>query len=262
MLLNIAYPVTGGQIKVEVEDENKLRTFYDKRMGQEVDGDFLGEDFKGYKFKISGGNDKQGFPMKQGVLTQNRVRLLLSEGHTCYRTRKPGERKRKSVRGCIVSADLSVLNLVVTTPGPKEIPKLTGKAAELPRRHAPKRASHIRRLFHLKKSDDVRNFVIKRKIAGKPGVKPYNKYPKIQRLITPERLQRKRHEFHLKKAWAAKSRAEADAYNALLTARYKEARDKRQVAIQKRRSASVRKVAAKAGAPAASAPAAAGSKKQ
>lgn len=67
--------------------------------------------------RISGGNDKQGFPMKQGVLTNGRVRLLLSKGHSCYRPRRTGERKRKSVRGCIVDANLSVLNLVIVKKG-------------------------------------------------------------------------------------------------------------------------------------------------
>lgn len=72
---------------------------------------------KGYVVRISGGNDKQGFPMKQGVLTHGRVRLLLSKGHSCYRPRRTGERKRKSVRGCIVDANLSVLNLVIVKKG-------------------------------------------------------------------------------------------------------------------------------------------------
>jgi len=67
--------------------------------------------------RISGGNDKQGFPMKQGVLTTGRVRLLLSAGHSCYRPRRDGERRRKSVRGCIVDANLSVLNLVIIKKG-------------------------------------------------------------------------------------------------------------------------------------------------
>lgn len=67
--------------------------------------------------RISGGNDKQGFPMKQGVLSTGRVRLLLSKGHSCYRPRRTGERKRKSVRGCIVDANLSVLNLVIVRKG-------------------------------------------------------------------------------------------------------------------------------------------------
>lgn len=72
---------------------------------------------QGYIVRISGGNDKQGFPMKQGVLTHTRVRLLLAKGHSCYRPRRKGERKRKSVRGCIVDANLAVLNLVVIKKG-------------------------------------------------------------------------------------------------------------------------------------------------
>ena len=38
-------------------------------MAGEVSGDSLGDEFKGYVFHIGGGNDKQGFPMKQGLLT-------------------------------------------------------------------------------------------------------------------------------------------------------------------------------------------------
>ena len=75
------------------------RVFMDKRMSQEVEGDSLGDEFKGYVFRyglvwygwgssITGGNDKQGFPMKQGVLCNHRVRLLLAEGSSCYRTRR------------------------------------------------------------------------------------------------------------------------------------------------------------------------------
>jgi len=48
-------------------------------MGQEIDGDVLGDEYKGDIFRITGGNDKQGFPMKQGVLVNGRVRLLLKK---------------------------------------------------------------------------------------------------------------------------------------------------------------------------------------
>lgn len=48
-------------------------------MGQEVDGEVLGEQFKGYIFRITGGNDKQGFQMKQGILTNNRTRILFRD---------------------------------------------------------------------------------------------------------------------------------------------------------------------------------------
>ncbi len=46
-------------------------------MGSDVDGEILGSEFKGYTLRITGGNDKQGFTMKQGVLVNGRVRLLL-----------------------------------------------------------------------------------------------------------------------------------------------------------------------------------------
>merc|ERR1712014_119664 len=82
MKINVAYPATGCQKLFEINDEIKVRPFYEKRMGQEVDAATLGDEWAGYVFRITGGNDKQGFPMKQGVLTQGRVRLLLSKGHT------------------------------------------------------------------------------------------------------------------------------------------------------------------------------------
>jgi ribosomal protein S6E (S10) len=58
---NIAYPPNGTQKKLDIDDENKLRAFYDKRISAEVDGEHLGEEFKGYIFKIAGGHDKQGY---------------------------------------------------------------------------------------------------------------------------------------------------------------------------------------------------------
>ena len=60
------------------------RHFYDRRMGQEVDGDVLGDEYKGYIFRITGGNDKQGFTMKQGVLVNGRVKLLMKKSKYFY----------------------------------------------------------------------------------------------------------------------------------------------------------------------------------
>lgn len=56
------------------------RPFFEKRMGQEIDGEALGEDYKGYIFKITGGNDAQGFPMKQGIMKNGRTRILFKKG--------------------------------------------------------------------------------------------------------------------------------------------------------------------------------------
>jgi len=238
MKLNVAFPSTGAQKIFEIHDEHRLRIFYEKRMGAEVEADLLGDEWKGYVLRICGGNDKQGFPMKQGVLSNIRVRLLLSKGHSCYRPRRTGERKRKSVRGCIVDANLSVLSLMIVKKGEAEIPGVTD--VQIPRRLGPKRASKIRKLFNLTKEDDVRQYVIKRPLPQKEGKKQRFKAPKIQRLITPVMLQRKRHRIALKRRRAEKVKSEAADYAKLLAMRQKEAKEKKQQEAKRRRSASTR----------------------
>merc|ERR1712183_876613 len=90
-----------------------------------------------------------------------------------------------SVRGCVVGPDLATLALVIVKKGAEEIPGLTDD--EKPRRLGPKRASNIRKLFGLDKKDDVRQYVVRRE-AGKK-----KKAPRIQRLVTPAMLQRRRY---------------------------------------------------------------------
>lgn len=237
MKLNVSFPATGCQKLFEVVDEHKIRMFYEKRMGAEIEAEPLGTEWKGYVLKITGGNDKQGFPMKQGVLTNSRVRLLLSKGHSCYRPRRTGERKRKSVRGCIVDANLSVLALVIVRKGEQEIPGLTDTT--IPRRLGPKRASRIRKLFNLSKEDDVRQYVVKRPLPQKDGKKQRFKAPKIQRLITPRALQRKHHRLALKKERCRRRKEQADDYAKLLAQRKKETKAK-MLEAKRRRSASLR----------------------
>ncbi|EDL84302.1 rCG41040 [Rattus norvegicus] len=61
-------------------------------MATEVAVDALGEEWKDYVVLVSGGNEKQGFPMKQGILTHGRVHLLLSKGQFWYKPKRNGER--------------------------------------------------------------------------------------------------------------------------------------------------------------------------
>merc|ERR1712050_216057 len=170
----------------------------------------------------TGGNDKQGFPMKQGILTNGRVRLLLNKNHSCYRPRRDGERKRKSVRGCIVDGNLSVLSMAVIKKGEAEIPGLTDNP--IPRRLGPKRASKIRKLFNLSKEDDVRQYVVHRPLPEKEGKKPRSKAPKIQRLVTPARIQRKRKVLALKRQRSEKNKVQAAEYAKLIAQRQREKR--------------------------------------
>jgi small subunit ribosomal protein S6e len=234
MKLNVSDPATGCQKLFEVSEEAKIRIFYEKRLGQEIDASPLGDDWKGYILRIVGGNDKQGFPMKQGVLTATRVRLLLSKG-SCFRPRRDGERRRKSVRGCIVDANLSVLALVVVRRGDRDIPGLTDVAVL--RRLGPKRASRIRKLFNLSKEDDVRQYVVKRPLPLQEGKKQRFKAPKIQRLITPAVLQRKRRRLALKKKRCLKRKLLVEAYAKVVAQRKKEFKAKKEE-MKRRKTAS------------------------
>ncbi|KZS96347.1 ribosomal protein S6e [Sistotremastrum niveocremeum HHB9708] len=226
MKFNIANPATGEQKTIDIDEERRYRVFYDKKIAQEVPGDSLGDEWTGYVFRITGGNDKQGFPMKQGVLLPYRVKLLLSDGHSCYRSRRAGERKRKSVRGCIVGPDIAVLSLVIVKQGDNEIPGLTDNV--LPKRLGPKRATKIRRFFNLSKEDDVRKYVIRREVVSKKkeGAKPYTKAPKIQRLVTPIRLQRRRHLRALNHRRSESQKEQKQEYEALVAKHVAEKKQK------------------------------------
>lgn len=226
MKLNIANLATGEQKTFDFDDERKYRIFYDKKIAQEVSGDLLGDEWKGYIFRITGGNDKQGFPMKQGVLVPYRVSLLLADGHSCYRPRRTGERKRKSVRGCIVGPDIAVLSLVIIKQGESEIPGLTENI--LPKRLGPKRATKIRKFFNLSKEDDVRKYVVRREVKSqkKENAKPYTKAPKIQRLVTPVRLQRRRHLHSLKRRRLERQKEQKTEFDVLIQKRVAEKKEK------------------------------------
>jgi small subunit ribosomal protein S6e len=97
---------------------------------------------------------------------------------------------------------------------------------------------------NLSKQDDVRKYVIRRELPVKEGKKKKkSKAPKIQRLVTPRVLQHRRQRRALSKHRAEKSKADAAEYAKLVAQRNKEAKEKRQQTLSKRRSqrASIKK---------------------
>jgi len=151
--------------------------------------------------------------------------------------RRTGERRRKSVRGAITGLDLAVLALSIVKQGENELPGLTDVVN--PKRLGPKRATKIRRFFGLDKKDDVKKFVIRRTVT-REGKKDYTKAPKIQRLVTPQRLQRKRHRIALKRRRAESAKEAANEYAKLLASRVQEEKAKR-TELRKRRASSMKK---------------------
>lgn len=114
----------------------------------------------------------------------------------------------------------------------QDLPGLTDTTR--PRRLGPKRASRIRKLFNLTKDDDVRKYVIRRNIE-KDGKVTGSKAPKIQRLVTPQVLQRKRARLAFKKERREKGKTEAAEYKKLLAQRHKEAADRKHAQAKKKR---------------------------
>jgi len=98
MKYNIANPATGLMKVIEIDDDKINRQFNDRRMGSDVNGEILGSEFKGYTLRITGGNDKQGFTMKQGILVNGRVRILMTGRTTLYRPRRTGVSQRVHLR--------------------------------------------------------------------------------------------------------------------------------------------------------------------
>ncbi len=208
MIINIAYPLNGTQKKYEYKEEKFWSKLYDYKIGEEIDGSTFGkgtEGFEGYQFLITGGSDNNGFGMKQGVMTKNKLKLLLAKGTSGYFCRRTGVKKRKNVRGCIVGPEITSLNLIVIKKGESDIEGLTD--VNNPLRLGPKRANKIRKFFNLprhwdnrgKKNSqnitvsnfDVMKAVVKR-VTKEVEDKKYYKAPKITRLTTTERLRNKR----------------------------------------------------------------------
>ena len=246
MKFNISCPETGCNKLVELQNEEKLGEIIDKKIGDEINGTTISETFDGYTFKITGGFDKDGFAMKNGVLTQAKKRILLTKGCSMFRFKRGyhrrGIRTRKLVRGCIVSHDIKILNLKVTKKGANPIPGLTD--VELPKRLGPKRATKILKEFGLiqayneKKKDKeqrknlrfmITKFAPKRKVTTKNG-KEYTKSAKIQRLITPQRLRRKRVIKAIKKERIEAAKKGLDEYKKMLKSALEERKKRKKEA--------------------------------
>jgi small subunit ribosomal protein S6e len=110
-----------------------------RKIGETVKADFIG--LAGYEIKITGGSDKDGFPMRGDVEGPGRKKIVLSGG-IGFHPKMKGQRRRKSVRGNTVSAETMQINAVVVKEGSKTVDQLLGKKEE-PKAEAPKEEKKV-----------------------------------------------------------------------------------------------------------------------
>jgi small subunit ribosomal protein S6e len=106
------------QIDVDAKETKKLVGL---SIGEEFDGDIVG--LAGYSLKITGGSDKNGFPMKKDLSGPRRVRSLVSGG-VGYHPDRAGKRRRKTFRGNTISEDIIQINTIVSKAGSKSLEEI------------------------------------------------------------------------------------------------------------------------------------------
>lgn len=115
-----ADPETGKSYQLEAREPDSRR-LVGLRIGDKFDGEIIG--LSGYEFQITGGTDKDGFPMRGDVRGPGRTYILLSGGPG-FRPRARGERRRKRVRGGRISDDIVQVNAKVVKRGEKPIDEI------------------------------------------------------------------------------------------------------------------------------------------
>lgn len=113
----IADPKTGKTYQTVVSGHH-ANSLIGKKIGDEFDGIFVS--LPGYKLILTGGSDKDGFPMRRDIHGMKRRKVLLSDG-IGFKAKRPGMRKRKTICGDIISPDIIQVNMKITSFGSKPI---------------------------------------------------------------------------------------------------------------------------------------------
>jgi len=114
----------GTTHQFEIEETSRL---LGKKLGDEIDGGIVGLD--GYTLEITGGTDKDGFPMRKSIEGTARRRRLIENGSGIDED-EDGMRRRKSVRGNTVSDEIEQLNTTVVEEGSKSVEELLSEDEE------------------------------------------------------------------------------------------------------------------------------------
>ena len=96
----------GSSISQEIKDKG-AQPLLGSKIGDSIDSSVFG--FKEGKIKITGGSDKSGTPMRSDLHGGTKKYILMTSG-VGLRNMGPGERKRKLVRGNLITEEIYQLN--------------------------------------------------------------------------------------------------------------------------------------------------------
>jgi len=133
----ISDPETGKSRSTEVEGTQAV-PLIGRKLGEMIDGSVA--KMPGHKLKITGGSDKDGFPMRPNIHGGVRIGAVLSEGVGFHSSQK-GERQRKTLRGNVITEEIVQINMKVVEK-PKK-PKKRVKTEKPKRKKAPKRKGKV-----------------------------------------------------------------------------------------------------------------------
>lgn len=93
------------------------------KLGEIILGDNIG--FPGYEFKITGGSDKSGFPMRKGIL-QPRKRILIGRSVGFSGKKRDGKSqhgllRKRTVCGEMINPSIVQINLKVLKEGAQKL---------------------------------------------------------------------------------------------------------------------------------------------
>jgi small subunit ribosomal protein S6e len=103
----VSDPSTGKSQVVELEG-SRAAPLIGRRLGEIVDGSVVGQG--GTKLQITGGSDKDGFPMRPDIHGGVRGSKIFSGG-VGFHPQREGERRRKTVRGNIITEEIVQINM-------------------------------------------------------------------------------------------------------------------------------------------------------
>lgn len=126
-MANFKFVISDGSRSWQVEKDQKDCPVVGRKMGDTLPGDFL--NLGGYELQITGGSDREGFPMKKDIEGMARRKVILTRGHG-FAAEKEGERRRKLIRGNTISAEIVQINCRVSKRGEKPLEELLGKKEE------------------------------------------------------------------------------------------------------------------------------------